>query len=84
MTTFPILAGFNPAVFTSESDEVLSPSDLRVGYIVCVNGRDYRFEGLNAQAIHLVTYHDPEIVGPHQPMRSVGYFWDHVHSLHVY
>lgn len=78
------LIGFSPDVFQSESDEVLSPLDLRVGYIICVNGRDYCFEGLNCQAILLSTFNDPDLVGPHRPVRRIGCFWWGVESLYVY
>jgi hypothetical protein len=71
-------------VFKSESDEVLAPADLRPGYIIEINGRDFVFESANQQAILVRRYNDPDLVGPPQPVRRFGYFWDNVKSLYVY
>jgi hypothetical protein len=73
-----------PKVFTSESDEVLSPLDLRPGYIIQMNGRDYVFDGLNYEVIFVRRYRDPDLVGPHPRAHRMAYFWYSVESLHVY
>ena len=76
--------GFRPEALTSESDEIESPADLKPGYIICVNGRDYYFTDLNAQAIFVQTYNDPDLVGPPRRVYHEGIFWFSVESLHVY
>lgn len=73
-----------PGAFTSESDEQTTPADLRFGYIIRVNGRDFVFESANQQAIHVRTYNDPDLVGPPRRVQCEGYFWTGVESLHVY
>jgi hypothetical protein len=79
-----VLIGYRPEVFTSESIEVLSPLDLRRGYIIELNGHDYSFTGWNSQVIFVRTYNDPDLMGPPRNVVEEGVCWYDVEALHVY